>query len=88
MPRTDPELRQLVGKVLRAGALPRRDPDRTWGGDGVGAACTICEEVIRPDQREYEVQFARDGSGPGVDRFHMHPPCFMMWELERATVPN
>ena len=84
MPVTEAELRTLVREVLRAGTVPRREPDYTWGGDGVNAACTICEELVRVDQMEYEVQFAHDGSSPGRDRFHMHVRCFVMWELERA----
>ena len=80
----EPQLRQLARQVLLNGTLPRRDPDRTWGGPGVGAMCTVCEQPVTPDQMEYEVQFARDGNNPGLDRFHLHIRCFAVWELERT----
>jgi hypothetical protein len=57
----EPQLRQLARQVIRSEKLPRRDPDRTWGGQGIGALCTVCEQPVTLDQTEYEVQFARDG---------------------------
>ena len=58
-------------------------PDRTWGGPGVGAPCSVCGEPIKRDQLELETQFAHDGSNPGLDKFHIHVRCFAAWELER-----
>jgi hypothetical protein len=86
MPPTEPELRKLVREALHAGKLPRREPDYTWGGNGCGATCTICQELVRADQVEYEVQFAHDGSRRGMDQFHMHFRCFAVWERERTTL--
>jgi hypothetical protein len=80
-------LRRLARLVLESGTLPRRDPDRTWGGPGVDVPCTVCAHPITSDQVEYEVQFARDGGNPGLDRFHFHMRCFAVWELERTKVP-
>ena len=40
---------------------------------------------------KYEVEFARDGDIPGLDRFSMHLRCFAVWELERmkpTTTPQ
>jgi hypothetical protein len=62
----------------------RDDPTRTWGGPGVGAPCTVCGEPITKDQLEFEVQFARDGDNPGLDKFHIHVRCFAAWEFERV----
>ena len=76
-------VRALARKALQRGAIPARDPDRTWGGNGIGAPCTICGEPITPADVEYEVQFAHDGATPGLDRFHLHLRCFAVWELER-----
>ena len=80
------QVRVLARKVLRAGTVPRRDPDRTWGGAGVDMACTICGNAIPRSQMEYEVQFSHDGANPGLDRFHMHLRCFAAWEMERTKV--
>ncbi|HEY7651166.1 MAG TPA: hypothetical protein VID04_19370 [Methylomirabilota bacterium] len=33
---------------------------------------------------EFEIQFAHDGSAPGLDKFHLHVRCFAAWEFERA----
>ena len=80
------ELRALARRVLSTGGLPRRDPDRTWGGAGVGAPCSLCGEPVRRDQTEYELQFFRDGATPGLDRYHLHIRCFSAWEMERTKV--
>jgi hypothetical protein len=78
------EARQLARKALKAKAIPRHDPDRTWGGTGVGIACTICGQPVTVSQMEYELQFAHDGASPGLDRFHLHLRCFAAWEMERT----
>jgi hypothetical protein len=80
------EIRALARKVLGAGTLPRRDPDRTWGGNGVGLSCTVCGEPIPPTTTEYELQFCHDGANPRLDRFHLHLRCFAAWEMERTKV--
>ena len=64
--------------------MPRRDPDGTWGGKGIDVPCAICEERIRPDQLEYELQFGPEGATPVVDLFHLHLRCFAAWEMERS----
>jgi hypothetical protein len=38
---------------------------------------------VRPTEMEFEIQFARDGSNPGLDKFHIHIRCFAAWEFER-----
>ena len=43
----------------------------------------MCSEAVTKDQLEFEVQFARDGDNPGLDKFHIHVRCFAAWELER-----
>jgi hypothetical protein len=30
-----------------------------------------------------EIQFARNGDNPGLDKFHAHVCCFAAWEFER-----
>ena len=76
-------LREKARAVMRAGKLPRRQPDRTWGGPGVGAECAVCASPVTKNEMEFEIQFARDGSVPGLDKYHVHVRCFAAWEFER-----
>ena len=76
-------LREKARQVLRDGKLPNRRPDRTWGGPGVGARCSVCDLPVTPDQLEFEIEFARDGDNPGPDKYHVHTRCFAAWEFER-----
>jgi hypothetical protein len=79
-------LRAKAREAVRTGKLPAQSPDRTWGDPGVGAPCTICGEPVRRDQMEFEVQFERDGTAPGLDKYHIHVRCFAAWEFERRKV--
>jgi hypothetical protein len=76
-------LRAQAREVIRAGKLPNRRPDRSWGGPGVGARCAVCAEPVTKTQLEFEIQFATDGAEPGLDKFHTHIRCFAAWEFER-----
>jgi hypothetical protein len=76
-------LREKARAGVRSGKLPRRRPDRTWGGPGVGALCAVCELPVTQAEMEFEIQFTRDGSNPGLDKFHVHIRCFAAWEFER-----
>jgi len=79
-------LREKARAVVHDGQLPARQPDRTWGGPGVGAPCTVCELPVTKDQMELEIEFARDSDYPGIDNYHVHVKCFAAWELEREAV--
>jgi len=79
------EVRAKVREVLQAGKLPNRRPDRTWGGPGVGAPCTVCDLPVTKDEMEFEIEFSHDGSNPGLDKFHVHIRCFAAWEFERTN---
>ena len=57
-------VRAKVREVLKAGKLPNRRPDRTWGGAGVGAPCSVCDLPVQHDQLEFEIDFARNGDNP------------------------
>jgi hypothetical protein len=76
-------LREKARAAVETGKLPERRPDRTWGGPGVGASCSVCDEPVTSDQLEFEIQFRRDGDNPGLDKFHVHIRCFAAWEFER-----
>ena len=76
-------LRAKARFVVHAGKLPSRRPDRIWGGPGMGARCEVCGQVITKDQMEFEIEFARDGADPGLDKFSVHVRCHAAWEFER-----
>ena len=79
------DVRTKARAVMLAGKLPSRRPDRTWGGPGVGASCTVCELPVQSSEMEFEIQFARDGDNPGLDKYHVHIRCFAAWEFERRN---
>jgi hypothetical protein len=78
-------LREAVRAVVQAGKLPARWPDRTWGGPGVGGPCAVCEQPVRRDELEFEIEFEHKGATPAPDKFHVHVRCFAVWELERVN---
>ena len=84
----EPRLREQARAVVESGKLPSRSPDRTWGGPGVGAPCTICDKPVTKAELEFAIQFARDGDNPGLDKFHVHVRCFAAWEFERNAPPQ
>lgn len=94
--RDEAVLRGKAREVVQAGTLPNRRPDRTWGGSGIGADCTICRTPVKPDEFEFEIEFesSRNGDSPGRDTYHVHVRCFVAWELERdnaglpRTIPS
>jgi hypothetical protein len=83
----EPVLREKARIAIRGGKIPARRPDRTWGGPGIGALCTVCDLPIGKEQLEFEIQFARDGDDPGLDKYHVHIRCFAAWEFERNKPP-
>jgi len=83
----EPILRDKARIAIRNGKIPARQPDRTWGGPGVGALCSVCDLPIGKDQLEFEIEFAHDGSDPGLDTYHVHIRCFAAWEFERNKPP-
>ena len=79
-------LRERAREAVRAGKLPGRRQDRTWGGPGVGATCSVCDTPVSKHEMELEIQFAHDWDNPGLDKFHLHVRCFAAWEFERMHV--
>ena len=80
----EPQLREKARAAVKNGKLPARPPDRTWGGAGIGAPCTVCGLPVTKDEKEIEVQFAHDGATPGLDKYTLHVRCFAAWEFERV----
>jgi hypothetical protein len=84
----EPRLREQARAATLSGKLPSRAPDRTWGGPGVGAACSVCDLPVTREQVEFEIQFTHDGDNPGLDKFHVHSGCLAAWEFERTKAPQ
>ena len=77
-------LRGQAREAVRTGKLPGRPQDRTWGGPGVGAPCSVCGNPVAKDEMELQVEFRYDGDTPGLSKFHLHVRCFAAWEFERT----
>lgn len=84
----DHNLRDKAREAIQAGELPHRLPDRTWGGPGVGACCTICGAPVKHDEIEIEAEVARDGDDPGCDKYRVHIRCFAAWESELDQIES
>jgi len=68
--------RALVRERLRSGALPRGPAQEQFGGNGTGAICNCCDQVISPDQIEFEIHAG------AVLMMHSH--CMRIWYDEWA----
>jgi hypothetical protein len=75
-------LREKAREARSSGQLPLAKPDRRYGRRGSGKACAVCGVVVNQHGVELELEFDRPGIAQGLDRYHVHPPCFAAWELE------
>ena len=64
----DPYLRERARAAMSSGTLPRRAPNRTFGGRGSGETCAICGDRIRLNQVGFEIVFVHD-AGSEESRF-------------------
>lgn len=71
-------LRRIARESIANGMLPRHSPKQTWGGPGTGAQCALCGASIDKHELEFEVEF-------GVERLHLHLPCYSVWDSERRA---
>jgi hypothetical protein len=81
----EPVLRQKARSAIENGRLPVCQPDRIWGGPGIGAPCAVCDLPVKKEEVEFEIQFERNGAKPSLDRYHVHIRCFAAWEFERKN---
>jgi hypothetical protein len=47
----------------------------------------VCGLPVTKDEKEFEIEFAHNGSNPGLDKFHVHIRCFAAWGMERSAKP-
>jgi hypothetical protein len=67
----DHTLREKVREAISTGRLPAiREGARGWGGRGCGARCTVCAEVLQPDEVEIELEFTNPDPGTGHGAGH------------------
>lgn len=74
-------LRERARAAMLSGKIPACRPDGTLTGRGSGEICPICSAPVPETDMELEIEFAR--GGPCVDRYHVHPQCFAVWDAER-----
>ena len=79
-------LRKNAREAIQTGRLPNRQPTQMWGGNGFGASCAVCDNVVKPDEVGYEVEFAQAGDSAASEAYHIHVRCYAAWELERHTL--
>jgi hypothetical protein len=47
-------------------------------------ACSVCDELITPNQSEIVIEFRRVQSGH--DDYYLHVRCLAAWEFERTKL--
>ena len=80
----DAALRDQARGAILSGKLPSRNPDRTLGGPGSQQDCAVCGERVQRHQMELEIEFKQHGPSWVPIRYHFHPRCFAVWEIERT----
>ena len=77
-------LREKARAAIKAGRMPTKLHERTWGGPGTGGPCSVCDLPVTKDQPEFEIEFTTNGVASSVGKFLLHARCFAAWEVERT----
>jgi hypothetical protein len=72
-------LQSIAHTRIADGRLPILPSATVEAGYGSGTVCRLCEEPIYPDQVEYQVKDARDGTS-----LSFHLICHAAWQLACA----
>lgn len=75
-------LRRLAREKLGRGDLPGSEPQRIWIDSGTGEACSLCGDIVRESDMEYELEF-RPGITAGSTLLRFHARCHAAWQTER-----
>ena len=75
------ELRRVARDRIEKGQLPRAAPRSILGGKGAGRPCALCDQSIRPEEMELEVEPQIDGKARALQ---FHVVCESIWQLECA----
>jgi hypothetical protein len=73
-------LRAKIRDRLAAGRLPRKPPQKIWGGRGTRRQCAACDEIISDAEVEIEVEL-----DVAAGHLFFHPRCRVLWEEERLV---
>lgn len=77
-------LRATIRERVMAGTLPRKPPQKVWGGRGTRRQCAACDEIISDAEVEIEVEVETEAAGSAHHLF-FHPRCRVLWEEERQA---
>ena len=85
----DIQLRIKAREAIQAGHLPKRSPDKMWGGPASGAPCAICGVETTLGVVELELEFFGDSDKARTTNYSVHPHCFAIFnlELQRLLTP-
>jgi hypothetical protein len=73
--------RRIIRQRIDAGQLPASvRTDKCWAGKSSGGQCSGCDELIQPDDNEYEVVMDEGGEPSGSLVFHRR--CLDIWLIE------
>jgi hypothetical protein len=78
----DTALRLKTRDAINAGTLPKRSPDKLWGGSATGARCAVCGVKTTPGAVELELEFTRDSEMGRTTTYFVHPHCFSIFSRE------
>jgi hypothetical protein len=74
----DATIRRMIRAKLRGDLLPRKPPQKMWGGRGHGRACSACDQTIGAAEVEYEIE--TNGA-----HLYFHGHCHDLWCQERGA---
>lgn len=77
----DRQLHARAREAIQAGELPKRSPDKLWGGLATGARCAVCGGSTKSGEVELELEFTCDAGAP-LQTYRVHPRCFSIFRLE------
>jgi hypothetical protein len=77
-------LREKAREAIQAGKLPRRAPDRLWGGLGRGETCVVCGDSLGQGQASLELEYTGHDHSEAKTSYVLHVRCFSAVELEHT----
>ena len=83
-PNPERRLHERARDAMSSGKVPKRRPDRMWGGPGDGTECSICRRPVKRDELGLELEFMAGAAD--VVQHHVHIHCFKAWESERDNL--
>ena len=72
-------------EILERRGFPEARFAGLWAARGSQRRCESCEQIIEPDEIEYELDYSQDGCAVTL---RMHSECWEDWSLEREAAPR